>query len=403
MADSLAPLGRMDSTKKHSYRQVVRKESLTHQRITNTQDWWSDWKSMFKYKNSVVPETLPPTILFTLFSAAVVAIYEESQWVRDMLPNSTLLISILGIVMGLLLVFRNNTAYDRYYEGRRLWASLQTQARNLTRLIWFGVVPKDEHDEIQKRGAMNLVMAFISSTKNYLRGEYQWDVVDVAPYLAHMEGYSSEGHAQQDVNEQLVLPIEISFHISAYINAAKAAGQIDASLQSSMASIVSNMLDLFTSFERVRNSPVPFIYAVHLKQTLTMYLISLPLQLAPSMGWTTIPVVILASFTLLGIESISGQIENPFGIDENDLPMDDYCDELRDELTRVMMRPAKITPDDWHRPWDDISTHATQGTLNQVAMAIAQDEIAKRRNELIQAGQDGDATITVSVTATADK
>lgn len=113
---------------------------------------------------------------------------------------------------------------------------------------------------------------------------------------------------------------------------------------------ISGLTDCLSNLERIRTSPIPFAYTIHLKQTLFLYLASLPFQLLSSMGWATIPILFIASFTLLGIESIGGEIENPFGYDENDLRQDDFIDTVRKELHQIMERPSRIDLDAWATP-----------------------------------------------------
>ena len=126
---------------------------------------------------------------------------------------------------------------------------------------------------------------------------------------------------------------------------------IDVSQQTAMTNALSSMVDCLTSFERIRNTPIPLAYSIHLQQTLTLYILSLPFQLVSTVKWGTIPIVFVAAFTLLGIESIGGEIENPFGYDENDLRVEEFCHTTREELVRVMIRPSKLDPSTWGAPF----------------------------------------------------
>ncbi|KAJ3329383.1 hypothetical protein HDU76_008016 [Blyttiomyces sp. JEL0837] len=123
-------------------------------------------------------------------------------------------------VLGLLLVFRTNTAYDRYWEGRKLWSSLITHARNLARGIWIGVNTKGiKQNENEKRGAVNLTLAYVVAVKHYLRGEREHKFTDLAHLLAHVPRY----HPEQDHNDKN-LPIDINLLLTDYCRRARAAG-----------------------------------------------------------------------------------------------------------------------------------------------------------------------------------
>ncbi|KAF8969862.1 Bestrophin, RFP-TM, chloride channel-domain-containing protein [Flammula alnicola] len=102
--------------------------------------------------------------------------------------------------------------------------------------------------------------------------------------------------------------------------------------------IVSGLVDQLTALERVANTPIPISYAIHLKQCVTLYLFALPMTLVHDLGWATIPVVTAVAFTFMGIEGIADEIEMPFGNDERDLPLDRYCQDLKEEIFYIIER-----------------------------------------------------------------
>ncbi|KAI8606939.1 Bestrophin/UPF0187, partial [Chytriomyces sp. MP71] len=258
---------------------------------------------------------------------------------------------------GLLLVFRTNTAYDRFYEGRKTWASVQSNLRSLARLFWVGTTPKDTEQAVRRTGAMHLLIAFAAATKHHLRGDsgYDWD--DLGPYLDHIPAFgttaakaeieadSNSGNTSRasyrDESSVATLPIDVVFHLQKYISFAKSTSQIDANVQQVMSNHISNLADCVSIFERIRNTPIPIAYEMHLKQTLVVYLLSLPFQIVPTLGWYTIPATLVAAFTMFGIEAIGGEIENPFGYDANDLPQDEFVDSIRDEVLGMMGESAQ--------------------------------------------------------------
>ena len=92
-----------------------------------------------------------------------------------------------------------------------------------------------------------------------------------------------------------------------------------------MQQLINHMVDALGGCERILKTPIPLAYAIHLKQLLLLYCLSLPFQLVEDLGWGTGLIVALVSFTLFGIEEIGIEIENPFGHDPNDLPLDAIC------------------------------------------------------------------------------
>jgi putative membrane protein len=190
---------------------------------------------------------------------------------------------------------------------------VQTHVRNLARFTWISVVAKNPDQQRQKRGAMNLIVAYASATKHYLREEPGYEYSDLGPFLAHLPEFSPDRPDAATCNN---LPLEISYHMQAYVAHARKTEQIDVPMQGQMLTSISVLIDALTAFERIRNSPIPFAYSIHLKQTLLLYLLSLPFQLVPSLFWATIPAVMIASFTLLGIEAIGAEIEDPLSVSQ---------------------------------------------------------------------------------------
>lgn len=117
---------------------------------------------------------------------------------------------------------------------------------------------------------------------------------------------------------------------------------------------IQGLVDDLSNMERVANTPIPRSYSIHLKQTVTLYLFSLPFTLIQDLGWGMIPLVTIIAFTLMGIEGIADEIEMPFGewlsatirqvlmvaagLDKFDLPLERYCEDLKEEIEYVIER-----------------------------------------------------------------
>jgi len=102
--------------------------------------------------------------------------------------------------------------------------------------------------------------------------------------------------------------------------------------------MISSLVEHLTAMERVANTPIPVSYSIHLKQCVTLYLFSLPMTLVNDLGWGTIPLVTAVAFTFMGIEGIADEIEMPFGTDQRDLPLDRYCQDLKEEIYYIINR-----------------------------------------------------------------
>jgi putative membrane protein len=222
---------------------------------------------------------------------------------------------IPSIVLGLLLVFRTNTAYDRFWEGRKAWGSLVNNTRNLARLTWVSIAETEPSHRDNKVQILKQLIAFATATKLHLRSEAVNEELErfLSPdRFAKLQGVNSP-------------PLEIAFWIADDLQLQQEQGRISLYQMNELQSILNGMVDMLGACERILRTPIPLAYAIHLKQLLIIYCFLLPFQLVEDLKWWTGPIVALISFTLFGIEAIGMEIENPFGKDPNDLPLDTIC------------------------------------------------------------------------------
>ncbi|KAG0006874.1 hypothetical protein BGZ65_002400, partial [Modicella reniformis] len=368
------------------------------------------WPLMLRLNGTVLPQIWWQVLLVGIYSTAVFLIQRFSNW---KMAYSLNLVSVMGMVVSLLLVFRTNTAYDRYWEGRRLWSQMTLCIRNLTRAIWVCVAESETRDLLEKKSAINLLVAFAFATKHYLREEYGYNYNDMIHLLAHIPKYSiptstqamdwrmnlpmdltilSPTH-QQPLNTNVPLdqstggarttrsrraskgnqtlafdfltptniPIELSFYIGSYIKSCSNKGKVDAATLTMMNNALVGMVDCLTGFERILRTPIPLAYSIHLHHVTWIYLLALPFQLVSNVGGFMIPTTMLAAFTLLGILGIGYEIENPFNDDYNDLPLDDFCKVIEAEVDSMVATRAPV-PTEW--VFDENNFPIPQSTLS---------------------------------------
>ncbi|KAG4093637.1 Bestrophin, RFP-TM, chloride channel-domain-containing protein [Neocallimastix lanati (nom. inval.)] len=309
------------------------------------------WNHIFLFKKSVIPKIYIPVILFTAWSALLKLFYDrhkEEEFVKFIFFPTSLL-TYIGMVLSLLLVFRNNSAYDRYWEGRKSWASILNNARSLSRHLWI-CIDIDENDKNKeeklnlKKGVMRLIIALVISIRHSLRGEFGWDYDDLSELVKHVPRFNSL-FTTAPVEVLKVLPLEIAYHIEGYIYTQKS---IPVPMLNQSYACLNGITENFTRCERILNSPIPVIYGIHIKHALLIYLLTLPLQIIPTCHWASVLIIFLTSFTLCGIEAISTEIENPFGSDKNDLKLDDFCQQIQDEINGMMKYfPSSVGCIDW--------------------------------------------------------
>ncbi|KAJ2489861.1 hypothetical protein IWW37_003629 [Coemansia sp. RSA 2050] len=335
------------------------------------------YPDVLRLRGSVIRISFPPVLLMTSYGAGVAFLIHDYP---GLAINMTVL-SLVSIVLSLLLVFRTNSAYDRFWEGRRTWQEIKVTSRNLIRSLWVGVAENSIEDSVHKRQAMKNIAAFAISVKHYLRDE---DGIEHADYdgllspefrlqcATRGSGYSygsipavSAGspdasttrlsatapngapvYFAQRMNEgwerrgDVPLPSQILFELQKFVEYVQDNKLIHVQFYASLLSTLNNLASLMGGCERILSTPIPLAYRVHLNHGLYMYLLMLPWALG-GMGLAKTSIIqFIISFLMIGIDSISREIQNPFGYDSNDLPLDTYCESILVELSYALQRRA---------------------------------------------------------------
>ncbi|MGB3492450.1 MAG: bestrophin family ion channel [Elainellaceae cyanobacterium] len=291
----------------------------------------SNWFQLaFRLRGSVIPAIALRTLFCGLIGVVVSGCYAYGIPVSFPLNNF-----IPELVLGLLLVFRTNTAYERYWEGRRLWGQMINSVRNLARQIWIIVLERDKRDRDHKTSMLRLLVAFAVAVKLHLR---KLPPDDELRRLMKRENFDR----LTGMNNP---PLEIAFWIGDYLQFQHQRDRLDLYQLTSMQQILNELVDILGGCERILKTPIPPAYSIHLKQLLMLYCFTLPFQVVSTFEWWTGVVMIVVSFTLLGIEEIGVEIEDPFGLDPNDLPLDEICKTMLINISDLMMLSPCTSPD----------------------------------------------------------
>ncbi len=276
----------------------------------------SNWLSMaFTTRGSVIPSIRRRVLLCVMFGLLISLLHTYKYPVFQ----KSLADTVPAVVLGLLLVFRTNTAYDRFWEGRKAWGNMNNNIRNLVRIVWLGIDERIPEDRERKIAALEMLPAFAIATKLYLRGQ---------PLEPELSKVFSSAQLQQ-LNAVQNPALQIAFWLGDYLQSEHRRGNIGIYQMNELQRIINSMVDCVGTCERILRTPMPLAYAIHLKQLLLIYCLLLPFKMVGDLGWGTAPVVGLVSFTLFGIEAIGVEIENPFGNDPNDLPLDNICKNIQ--------------------------------------------------------------------------
>jgi putative membrane protein len=297
---------------------------IKHRKVKN-KNWF---KFALQLKGSVILSVYKHVIVLGLFGLLISLLYYLKVPVSQPILGSV----IPSIVLGLLLVFRTNTAYDRFWEGRRLWGSLVNDSRTLAWQI--GVIINDinPEDRAKKLAAMKLIPILLVAIKAHLRSEF--DNSELEELMSISQSRAQYLQLQTIKNK----PLQITKWIGEYIQQQHQRGDnfLHYSHVAILQSNLKSIMDSIGGCERILRTPLPLAYVIHLKQLVLIYCILLPFQLVKDLGWWTGLFVGLVSFALLGIEEIGIEIENPFGYDENDLPLDTICNTVKQDVEELI-------------------------------------------------------------------
>ncbi|PZO43391.1 MAG: hypothetical protein DCF19_05460 [Pseudanabaena frigida] len=280
----------------------------------------------FKLKGSVAPLIMPRVLIFAGFAFGVSLFHHyEPQISLKVLGDLTNNV-VFNLVLGLLLVFRTNTAYDRYWEGRKAWGTLVVNIRNLSRLMQVAIAASEGEEQQQKEQSIKFLTAFAIATKRHLRNEAIEQDLDTILTEEDIIKLRNAKHAH----------LELTLWLGKYVHTQVQNNRIDTNYFVAMNNHINALVEGLNSCERILKTPLPIAYCVYLKRLILIYCIGLPFHLVIEIDWLTAIAVGLVSFILLGVEQIGNEIENPFGRDLNDLPIDAICESVTDNVEQVI-------------------------------------------------------------------
>jgi len=283
----------------------------------NTKDWFS---FIFHFhKSDTVRKLFPVMIAIGIYSAFVgyfEVVYlgiDENHYIK----NIPVMHGILGFVISLLLVFRTNTAYDRWWEARKLWGGLVNNSRNFA--IKLSGILKDEND---RKFFRKFIPAYASTLYKHLNNsetaKQLFDDVDLE--LDHHK------HKPNQVKRMM------SHKINDLYEAKKITGDQLIILNAELVAFT----DICGACERIKNTPIPYSYSAFLKKFIFFYTMTLPFGYSLSIGYYVAPVVVFIFYVLASLELIAEEIEDPFGDDENDLPIRKISENIKKHVEELI-------------------------------------------------------------------
>jgi len=244
-------------------------------------------------------------------------------------PLTLQALSLMGLALGIFLGFRNNTSYDRFWEGRRLWGALVNVSRTLTRdlLTVLPPGPQGEPSDVQRRQVHRLI-AFVHALRMGLRDQTNLDEIGLLLLLAPGDLEAIGSHRN--------VPNGILLRMAGEHRALKNADQIGENWSVLLAERLSALSDIQGGCERIKTTPMPHSYNILIHSIVALYVFALPFGLVTSLHYFTPVVVLMVAYTFLGLDAVGDELEDPFGEDLNDLPLSTICRTIEINLRQML-------------------------------------------------------------------
>ncbi len=288
----------------------------------NPKEWFT---FIFRLHKSDTIRQLTPMILALSAYAWIIAFLELEYWKlseNNHLRNLTIVHNLLGFVISLLLVFRTNTAYDRWWEGRKLWGALVNNSRNLALKLNSILAPDDAASRAYFRRVISL---YASTLAAHLRSE--------ATRLALDE---KEHPELEELDKNKHLPNQIASMLFARVNRLYESNHIKEAQLIVLNNELQSFAEICGACERIKNTPIPFSYSIFIKKFIFFYVMTMPFGFVFSLGYWVIPVVVFVFYVLASLEIIAEEIEDPFDGDTNDLPTLKIANNIRKHVGELL-------------------------------------------------------------------
>ena len=297
--------------------------------IVRPQQHWL--RLIFVWHGSVLAKISSRLLLNFLLSIAVIVLL---PWYTMLGIKFTLApFSILGVAIAIFLGFRNNACYSRYVEARQLWGQLMIASRSLLREVKT-VLPDDR----ELGQFVRLQIAFAHCLRMTLRRKPQAE--SLAKYLSPVD-LQRVFASHSPANHILLIMGE-------WLATRRRDGELSDILFHSLNNRLTDMSAVLAGCERIANTPVPFAYTLILHRTVYLFCIMLPFALVVDLHYMTPFISVLISYTFISLDALAEELEDPFGTENNDLPLDAICNAIEIDLLQMNDEsaiPPKLMPD----------------------------------------------------------
>ncbi|MDH6212319.1 MULTISPECIES: bestrophin family protein [Chryseobacterium] len=288
-------------------------------RVYNTKHFLKILVSL--HKSDTMKILFPTMILMAVYSYGIQ--YLEIEYLhltsKSKVSNVGMIHSLLGFVLSLLLVFRTNTAYDRWWEGRKLWGKLVNDTRNFA--VKINMILSDDRD------SANQIARYLKYYPHFLAKHLSQE----STRLALDEDYSEIEKSLKNHG-----PTDLVILLTHKLHQLKKEGKISDVEMLYLDTQISGFLDVCGGCERIKNTPIPYSYSSFIKKFIILYVLALPIAYVINLGYFMIPLTVFVYYVLMSLELIAEEIEDPFNNDENDIPMETIAQNIEKNVHQIM-------------------------------------------------------------------
>lgn len=290
----------------------------------------------FVLRGSILPRIWGPLLASTLI--AVLVALSHGFFFKLKITLTTIPFTLIGLALAIFLGFRNSAAYDRYWEARKLWGELVVSCRNLARQCQSLIADSEPAKADCGLGDIRVRMiyraiAFGHALRHHLRGTEGG---------AELKSLLSEDEWRR-IGKASNKPDFLLLCMGADLRRCLMEDRVDGCLAAALDITLSFMATVAAGCERIKGTPIPFSYTLLLHRTAYAYCFLLPFGLVDSIGFMTPFVVIIVAYTFFGLDALGDEIEEPFGLASNDLPLDAICRTIEINL-RESLGDERVPP-----------------------------------------------------------
>lgn len=268
------------------------------------------------HKSDTVRILWKELVYIAVLTAVITSLELHFYPTSSVLKNLTSVYSLLGFVISLLLVFRTNTAYDRWWEGRKLWGAVVNDSRNLS-----SVLSSLNLNASERVGYTELIIGFSNSMKEHLRRKK----LNLSFPLDESMSVANQ-------------PLWIAHKIRIYIEELRATNRIDSVQWQQLNRHIDQLIDSLGACERILNTPIPFSYSLFFKKFIFIYVVTMPLAFVELFEYWSVLISTFVFYALVSMEILAEEIEDPFGTDDNDLPLDEICYRIEENVSQILLK-----------------------------------------------------------------